>query len=100
MKANYNIEKALNSIRARMHGTHFEQDMVIISDTIELIKEMRESISKLTTRYQDGLNVHYQGYDDSDAIECPKCGYEVARNDDYPEIRPKHCPECGTKLIY
>ena len=23
-----------------------------------------------------------------------------ARNDDYAEMRPKHCPECGTKLIY
>ena len=22
------------------------------------------------------------------------------RNDDYAEMRPKHCPECGTKLIY
>lgn len=31
---------------------------------------------------------------------CPFCGYEVARNDDYEEMRPKHCPECGTKLTY
>lgn len=34
------------------------------------------------------------------ALTCPSCKYEVARNDDYTEMRPKHCPECGTKLKY
>lgn len=46
------------------------------------------------------MNVAYTGYDESDSILCPVCGYEVARNDDYPEMRPKHCPECGCKLLY
>lgn len=49
---------------------------------------------------QTSLSVHYQGTDADDGIECPFCGYEVARNDDYIETRPKYCPECGTKLIY
>lgn len=44
--------------------------------------------------------VNYQGDDEMDGIECPICKYEVARNDDYAEMRPKYCPECGTKLIY
>lgn len=48
----------------------------------------------------DGMNVAYTGYDESDSILCPVCGYEVARNDDYLEMRPKHCPECGCKLLY
>lgn len=26
--------------------------------------------------------------------------YEIARNDDYEEMRTPHCPQCGTKLIY
>lgn len=45
-------------------------------------------------------HVNYQGDDEMDGIECPICKYEVASNDDYAEMRPKHCPECGTKLIY
>lgn len=56
-----------------------------------------ESVEALKKKFIDGMNVHRQG---DDGIECPFCGYEVARNDDYEEMRPKHCPECGTKLIY
>ncbi len=59
-----------------------------------------ESAEALKNRFIDGMNVHSQGDDADDAIECPFCGYEVARNDDYEEMRPKHCPKCGTKLIY
>lgn len=51
-------------------------------------------------RYMEGIPVHYQGDDADDGIECPVCGYEVAQNDDYDYMKPKHCPECGTKLIY
>ena len=63
-------------------------------------KEIARQIQALKTRYQEGMNVHYQGDDESDGIECPMCGYEVARNDDFSEMRPKHCPGCGTRLIY
>ena len=59
-----------------------------------------ESAEALKNKFIDGMNVHSQGDDADDAIECPFCGYEVAINDDYKEMRPKHCPECGTKLIY
>ena len=38
--------------------------------------------------------------DADDEILCPECGYSLARNDEKEELRPKHCPECGTKLIY
>lgn len=62
--------------------------------------EAIESIQPIKNRFVDGIEVHYQGDDADDGIECPFCGYEVARNDDYSEMRPKHCPECGTKLIY
>lgn len=48
----------------------------------------------------DGINVTYKGHDESDSILCSLCGYEVARNDDYPEMRPKYCPKCGCKLLY
>ena len=58
-----------------------------------------ESVEALKNKFIDGMNVHSQGDDADDAIECPFCGYEVAINDDYKEMQPKHCPECGTKLI-
>ena len=45
-----------------------------------------ESVEALKNKFIDGMDVHYE------------CG--VARNDDYSETKPKHCPECGTKLIY
>ena len=54
----------------------------------------------LENQFIDGMHVNYQGDDEMDGIECPICKYEVARNDDYAEMRPKYCPECGTKLIY
>lgn len=93
---NYDIEKELENIRCRMHGTHFEQDCIIISDAIDLIREYK----KLKECCQDGMKAAYEGSDESDDILCPMCGYSLARNDDYEEMRPKHCPECGTKIIY
>ena len=53
-----------------------------------------ESAEALKNRFIDGMNVHSQGDDADDSIECPFCGYEVARNDDYEEMKPKHFPEC------
>lgn len=44
--------------------------------------------------------VIYTGDDESDDILCPVCGESVARNDDFDEMRPKHCPNCGTRLLY
>lgn len=46
------------------------------------------------------MEVEYEGDDESDNIKCPVCKDVVAWNDDYQDMRPKHCPNCGTKLIY
>lgn len=51
-------------------------------------------------RFLIGKVVYRQGDDESDVIACPYCGYEVSRNDDFDELKPKHCPDCGTKLLY
>lgn len=67
---------------------------------LNLAKAALESVDAMKKRFMDGILVHCQGTDADDGIECPFCGYEVARNDGYIEMRPKHCPECGTKLIY
>lgn len=37
----------------------------------------------------DGIPVHYRGDDADDKIECPVCGYEVASNDDYGDMKAK-----------
>ncbi|MGN0415973.1 MAG: hypothetical protein ACI4FX_10865 [Agathobacter sp.] len=82
------------------YGREIEGTPELLLAAADSLKEAEESIQKLKARFVDGMEVHRQGNDESDGIECPFCGYEVALNDDYDEMRPKHCPECGTKLIY
>ena len=80
----YDILKALEDIRSLMHNTNFDQDRIILSDAIELIKD-RE-------KYRTGIKVIYEGTDENDDILCPNCRTSVARMDDYEEMRPAHCP--------
>lgn len=66
----------------------------------ERLKKDEKEIFDYKQRYQHGLKVVYKGQDESDEICCPICGIGVARNDDFIEFRPKHCSECGTRLLY
>lgn len=63
-------------------------------------EEIKEAQSGLKARYVIGLPVKHTGQDESDFILCPICDNPVARNDDSEDDKPKHCPECGTKLNY
>lgn len=100
-----NIDKLIGELMAYADVyRHIPAAQKEVDGTPELLKEATgalmeatDSVSKMKERYMDGIKVHYQGYD---AIECPVCGFEVARNDDYDDMKPKHCPECGTKLLY
>ena len=65
-----------------------------------MAKTVLESVDIMKRQFMDGISVHYQVMNADDGIECSFCGYEVARNDDYIEMKPKHCPEYVTKLIY
>lgn len=56
--------------------------------------------SRMNRRFTKGAKVVYEGFDEMDDILCPHCGNPVSRMDEESEFRPKHCPECGTKLIY
>ena len=77
---------------------------------LKLEKEIHESavlfqtaaltLAEMQQKYEDGIEVKRQGDDTDDEILCPECGYSLARNDEEEELQPKHCPECGTKLIY
>lgn len=71
-----------------------------VEGTKELLMETAAYLQSLKTQYQDGQKVYREGDDESDLIFCPHCRADVATNDDYPEMRPAHCPDCGTKLIY
>ena len=87
------------------YGREAEGTQEILEKAAKSLQEAKNSVESLKHRYMDGMEVHYQGDDADDEIECPFCGYGVARNgvarnDDYSEFRPNHCPECGTKLIY
>ena len=81
-------------------GRAVEGTSELLERAAKYIGEISYCVAKMKERYQLGAKVQRQGYDESDGIECPHCGYEVARNDDYDEMKPKHCPECGTKLLY
>ena len=89
-----------DAYRKTPYGKEIDGTPELLEMAAEGLQEATESVRKLKKRYMDGIDVHYQGDDADDGIECPMCGYEVARNDDYSEMKPKHCPECGTKLIY
>ena len=81
-------------------GREVEGTVELLENSADVLQEAKESVEKLKQRFMYGMDVHYQGNDADDYIECPFCGYEVAAIDDYCELRPNHCPKCGTKLIY
>lgn len=84
----YESYKNLLKLEKKIH------ESAILFQTVALI------LAEMRCQYKDGIEVKRQGDDADDEILCPECGYSLARNDEEEELRPKHCPECGTKLIY
>lgn len=71
-----------------------------IHESAILFQTVVLTLAEMQRQYKNGIEVKRQGDDADDEILCPECGYSLARNDEKEELRPKHCPECGTKLIY
>lgn len=71
-----------------------------IHESAILFQTVALTLAEMQQKYEDGIEVKRQGDDADDEILCPECGYSLSRNDEKEELRPKHCPECGTKLIY
>jgi len=71
-----------------------------MEDLLEKLEKANKEISYFRQRYQEGLEVVYRGRDEADDICCPSCGCSVSRNDEYEEMRPHNCPDCGTRLLY
>lgn len=71
-----------------------------IHESAILFQTAALTLAEMQQKYEDGIEVKRQGDDADDEILCPECGYSLARNDEEEELRPKHCPECGIKLIY
>lgn len=84
----YESYKDLLKLEKKIH------ESAILFQTVDL------TLAEMQQKYEDGIEVKRQGDDADDEILCPECGYSLARNDEKEELRPKHCPECGTKLIY
>lgn len=89
-------------LRERL-GDNFDVVTASEKDFGDWIDRLRWHVKKcdeLGNKFIRENAVIYEGMDESDGILCPLCRYEVARNDDYSETRPKHCPGCGCKLKY
>ena len=71
-----------------------------IHESATLFQTVALTLAEMQRKYEEGIEVKRQGDDADDEILCPECGYSLARNDEEEELRPKHCPECGIKLIY
>ena len=71
-----------------------------IHESATLFQTVALTLAEMQRKYEDGIEVKRQGDDADDEILCSECGYSLAINDEEEELRPKHCPECGTKLIY
>ena len=71
-----------------------------IHESATLFQTVALTLAEMQRKYEDGIEVKRQGDDADDEILCPECGYSLAINDEEEELRPKHCPECGIKLIY
>ena len=71
-----------------------------IHESAVLFQTAALTLAEMQRKYEDGIEVKRQGDDADDEILCPECGYSLARNNEEEELRPKHCPKCGTKLIY
>lgn len=71
-----------------------------IHESAILFQTVALTLAEMQQKYEDGIEIKRQGDDADDEILCPECGYSLARNDEEEELRPKHCPECGIKLIY
>lgn len=98
-KASGNSEISAQSLinKLRKQAENSQKLLNLAADAIETYERASAYIHG---RFFEGFPVHRQGDDESDSIECPMCKHEVARNDDYPDERPHHCQNCGTKLIY
>lgn len=86
--------------RTLPYGREIEGTPELLDEAARVLEEAKESVDKLKKRYMDGYKVMYEGQDESDYILCPFCGCQAAEIDDYDELKPKHCPDCGTKLLY
>ena len=72
----------------------------LLGETALSLSIMQNSLDDLESRYIYGIRTHYQEHDDGDHILCPICKHVVANKNDQKDTWPKHCSECGTKLIY
>ena len=94
------LQRYIRTYKEPPYGKEVEGTTELMEEASQTLAKTAHRVALLEKQFIDGMHVNYQGDDEMNGITCPICKYEVARNDDYEEMRPKHCPECGTKLIY
>ena len=94
------LQRYITEYKEPSYGKEVEEAIELMEEASQTLVKTAHKVVLLEDQFIYGMHVNYQGYDEMDGIECPICKYEVAINDDYAEMRPKYCPECGTKLIY
>ena len=72
----------------------------LLGETALSLSIMQNSLDGLESRYIYGIRTHYQENNNGYHILCPICKHIVANENDKKDTWPKHCSECGTKLIY
>lgn len=101
MNDNKELADKLQNISARIQsGTVLSTDRAVILEASDVIKESEHWIQKTKARFFQGMPVHKDGDSGTDAVYCPFCGERIGINNDDYILRLKHCPECGTLLIY
>lgn len=88
------------SYREPPYGMEVDGTPELLEKTADTLAKISNKNKMLEKKFVIGMEVEYKGDDESDNIKCPMCKDVVAWNDDYQDMRPKHCPNCGTKLIY
>lgn len=94
----YDIEKELNDIRHRMHGTQFEQDMIIIADAISYIQKLKGMSANGSVKHGKWMECTLHEYDphtdehwDETYYKCSECGKPC-------DLLANYCPNCGARM--
>ena len=94
------LQKYIKAYKESTYGKEVKGTTELIDEASQILIKIVHRVVLLEIQFIDGMYVNYQKNDKMDSIECPMCKYKVAINEDCVEVRPKHCPECGTRLIY
>lgn len=99
--AGYDIEKELNDIRHRMHGTQFEQDMIIIADAISYIQKLKGMSANGSVKHGkwiDTTKIRWVNETNVPVVMCTECGIRFCDLINNHHYMYHYCPNCGARM--